>query len=73
MQITSTLSLYAPANRKRLFLIAIALTVVIAGIDYLTESYLSLGFLYLFPIMLVSGFLSRMQVVVVGVFFAILQ
>jgi two-component system sensor kinase FixL len=73
MRITSTLSLYAPANRKRLFLIAIALTVVIAGIDYLTESYLSLGFLYLFPIMLVSGFLSRMQVVVVGVFFAILQ
>src|ERR1039457_2400618 len=73
MRFTSTLSLYAPANRKRLFLIAISLTLVIAGIDYLTESYLSLGFLYLFPIMFVSGFLSGMQVVLVGVFFAILQ
>ena len=73
MRIKSTLSLYAPANRKRLLLIAISLTLVIANVDYLTESYLSLGFLYLFPIMLVSGFLSRVQIVLVGVFFAVLQ
>ena len=55
--------IYAPSNRRKNLLIAAALVVVIAVVDWRTPAYISLGFLYLFPIMLVAGFLNRWQIV----------
>ena len=40
--------------------------IAIAIIDWRVPSYISLGFLYLFPIMLVSGYLTRTQIAVVA-------
>ena len=59
MQLSAALSIYSPANRRRLLIVAGLMVVVIAAIDWWTEPYLSLGFLYLFPIMIAGGFLSR--------------
>src|SRR5260370_14496381 len=55
--------IYAPSNRRKNLLIAAVLVVVIAVVDWRTPAYISLGFLYLFPIMLVAGFLNRWQIV----------
>ncbi len=44
----------------------------IAFSDYLTRTYVSFGLLYLFPIMLASGFLSRRAIVVLALFCAAL-
>ena len=38
-----------------------------------TEPYLSLGFLYLFPIMIAGGFLSRTKIVTLAILCALLQ
>ncbi len=66
-------SLYSRKNRT-LFLIAAALLIVlVATIDWLTKPYISIGFLYLFPIMLVAGFLPRWQIVAIALVCAILQ
>ena len=66
-------SIYTRKNRT-LFLIAAALMIaLIATIDWLTKPYISIGFLYLFPIMLIAGFLPRWQIVLVAVFCAVLQ
>jgi two-component system, LuxR family, sensor kinase FixL len=67
------LSIYAPANRARLMVVASLLIVAIALVDWATKPYISLGFLYLFPIMILSGFLSRSQVLVVALVCAVLQ
>jgi PAS domain S-box-containing protein len=73
MNLAQAISIYSPANRRPLLIVAFLLAVGIAVLDWRTETFLSLGFLYLFPIMLVSGFLSRVQIVSVAVVFAILQ
>jgi two-component system, LuxR family, sensor kinase FixL len=66
-------SIYRPENRT-LFLIAAAfLIVVIATVDWLTKPYISIGFLYLFPIMLIAGVLRRWQIVAVALVCAVLQ
>lgn len=67
------LSIYAPRHRTTLLLIAGVLVVAIATVDFLTKPYISLGFLYLFPIMIVGGFLSRTQTVTVALMCAVLQ
>jgi PAS domain S-box-containing protein len=46
---------------------------IIALVDWWTKPYVSLGFLYLFPIMLVAGFLPRSAVAVLGAICAILS
>jgi hypothetical protein len=38
--------------------IAAVITLVIAAVDWWTKPYVSLGFLYLFPIMMAAAFLS---------------
>jgi hypothetical protein len=53
------LSIFVPANRRNLLVAAGALGAAIALLDWWEEPYLSLGFLYLFPIMIAGGFLSR--------------
>jgi len=46
---------------------------VIAVADWWTPAFVSLGFLYLFPIMLVAGFLPRWTIVLLGIGAAILS
>ena len=66
-------SIYAPANRTRMLAVAAALIVAIGVVDWWATHYISLGFLYLFPIIIVGGFLSRGQIVGVALVCAILQ
>jgi two-component system, LuxR family, sensor kinase FixL len=49
-----------------------ALLVAIAAIDWWTKPYFSLGFLYLFPIMLAAGFFPRWAIVLLGLACAVL-
>ncbi len=73
MNLSAALSIYAPANRRRLLILAALMVVVIAAIDWWTKPYLSLGFLYLFPIMIAGGYLTRVQIVGFAIFCACLQ
>ncbi|MGB8888667.1 MAG: PAS domain S-box protein [Candidatus Korobacteraceae bacterium] len=73
MRFPNALSVYAPENRTRLLSLATVLVAVIALVDWWTQPYISLGFLYLFPIMIAGGFLSRTQIVGVAIVCAFLQ
>src|SRR5258708_1928246 len=53
---------YAPKNRAKSLSVAAVLILSIAVVDWATKPYVSLGLLYLFPIMLAGGFLSRLQI-----------
>ncbi len=59
-------------NRTPVLLVSAAITLAIAIVDWWTMPYVSLGFLYLFPIMLVAGFLPRWSVAAIGVICAVL-
>ncbi len=67
------LVIYSESNRRKNLLIAAALILAIAIVDWRTKPYLSLGFLYLFPIMLVAGFLERWQIVAISLLCSGLQ
>ncbi len=67
------LSIYSAKSRAWLPLLAAALIAGIAFVDWRTTPYLSLGFLYLFPIMLLGGVLSRKAIVGVSLLCALLQ
>src|ERR1700716_2245769 len=67
------LSIFAPANRTILLVMAVLLIAAIAVADWMTKPYVSLGFLYLFPIIIVGGFLSRSQAIGVALVCAVLQ
>src|SRR6202162_6413391 len=67
------LSIYAPSNRARLIVVAGLLIAAIAVVDWATKPYISLGFLYLFPIMILGGFLSRTRILGVALVCAVLQ
>jgi PAS domain S-box-containing protein len=55
-------------------LVASGLSVLaIAALDWWTKPYFSMGFLYLFPIMLAAGFLPRWAIVALGVACALLS
>jgi two-component system, LuxR family, sensor kinase FixL len=73
MRFSAALSIYSPANRKKLLILVGLMVVVIAIIDWWIKSYISLGFLYLFPILIAGGFLSRTQIVSLAVLCAVLQ
>jgi PAS domain S-box-containing protein len=49
-----------------------AIVLIIAVVDWITKPYVSLGFLYLFPIMLAAGFLPRSALALLGLVCAIL-
>src|SRR6266403_1908754 len=66
-------SIYVPANRTKLLVIAGLLVTAIAVADWFITPYISLGFLYLFPIMVVGGYLSRQQIIGVSLLCAFLQ
>jgi PAS domain S-box-containing protein len=67
------LTIYNPANRSKLIVVAGVLISGIAVADWATKPYISLGFLYLFPIMILGGFLSRTQILGVALVCAFLQ
>jgi two-component system, LuxR family, sensor kinase FixL len=67
------LSIYAPANRVRMLVLAALLIAAIAVVDWWATHYISLGFLYLFPIIILGGFLSRTKIVGVSLLCAFLQ
>lgn len=66
-------SLYSPKNRLPFLIAGAVLIALIATVDWLTKPYISIGFLYLFPIMLIAGFLRRWQVVIIALACAVLQ
>jgi two-component system, LuxR family, sensor kinase FixL len=67
------LSIFVPENRLRLIVVAAVLIAGIAVIDWFTRPYLSLGFLYLFPIIILGGVLSRGQIVGLAFLCAVLS
>jgi len=67
------LTIYAPANRSRMLFVSGLLIVAIAAVDWAATRYISLGFLYLFPIIILGGFLTRAQIVVIALLCAGLQ
>ena len=67
------LSIYGAENRTKLLIVAASAIALIAAVDWRIAPYISLGFLYLFPIMIIGGFLSRAQIVAVGLLCAVLD
>src|SRR5580704_181179 len=59
-------------NRTPVLWVSGAITLGVALVDWWTRPYVSLGFLYLFPIMLAAGFLPRWAVATLGVACAVL-
>jgi PAS domain S-box-containing protein len=59
-------------NRTSVLLVSAAIIVIVALVDWWTKPYVSLGFLYLFPIMLASAFLPRWAIAVLAVGCAVL-
>jgi hypothetical protein len=53
-------------NRTRVLLLSVATASAIALVDWLTKPHVSLGFLYLFPIILAAGFLPRWVIGLLG-------
>jgi two-component system, LuxR family, sensor kinase FixL len=66
-------SIWDKQSRTLMLLISGAAILVTALVDWWTKPYVSLGFLYLFPVMLMAGFLPRWLVVVAGVGCALLS
>ena len=63
---------WEPQNRTRVFLLSAICMAVIAAADWRTMPFISLGFLYLFPIMLAAGFLPRWGIAILGFASAVL-
>jgi two-component system, LuxR family, sensor kinase FixL len=60
-------------NRAIVLLASGVIVLAIAVVDWWTKPYFSLGFLYLFPIMLAAGFLPRWAIVLLGLVCALLS
>ncbi len=67
------LAIYSRTSRKILLITAVVLTCLIALVDWYTRPFISIGFLYLFPIMLISGIFKRWQIVAASIICAVLQ
>ena len=60
-------------NRTPVLLVSGIVICITALVDWWTKPYFSLGFLYLFPIMLIAGFVPRWTVALLGVGCAVLS
>jgi two-component system, LuxR family, sensor kinase FixL len=60
-------------NRTRVLVASGAIILATALVDWKTQPYVSLGFLYLFPIMLSAGFLPRWILILLGAGCALLS
>jgi two-component system sensor kinase FixL len=65
--------IYSARTRRAFLATATLLVAVIAAVDWYTEPYVSIGFLYLFPIMLVAGYLRRWQTIALALLCSVLQ
>jgi two-component system, LuxR family, sensor kinase FixL len=65
--------IWEPRNRTAVLLTGAATILAIAAVDWWTKPYVSLGFLYLFPIMLAAGFLPRWAIILLGIACALLS
>ena len=65
--------IWEPRNRTVVLLASVSIVLGIAAVDWWTKPYVSLGFLYLFPIMLAAGFLPRWGIVLMGLGCALLS
>jgi PAS domain S-box-containing protein len=64
--------LWHERNRTSVLTISLAIILLNATVDWWTKPYVSLGFLYLFPIMFAAAFLPRWLVALLGVVCAVL-
>jgi DNA-binding CsgD family transcriptional regulator len=64
--------LWNERNRNKVLAISGVIILVIAIVDWRTKPYVSLGFLYLFPIMFAAAFLPRWLVALIGFVCALL-
>ena len=64
--------LWSEQSRTSVLTVSGAIILVVAAVDWWTKSYVSLGFLYLFPIMFAAAFLPRWLIGLVGVVCAVL-
>lgn len=60
-------------NRVTVLWISGTLMLIVAVADWWTPKFVSLGFLYLFPVMLAAGFLPRWAITLLGIVAAILS
>jgi PAS domain S-box-containing protein len=65
-------SLWEDRNRTPVLLASGTITAIIAVVDWWTKPYVSLGFLYLFPIILAAAFLPRWAIAVLATGCAVL-
>src|SRR5580704_15102188 len=65
--------LWNKRNRTAVSSVSAAFILVLAVVDWLTKPYFSIGFLYLFPIMLAAGFLPRWVIVLLSIGCAVLS
>jgi two-component system, LuxR family, sensor kinase FixL len=65
--------IWEPENRAAVLFTSLVFVIAIAVLDWWTKPYISLGFLYLFPIMLAAGFVPRWAVVFIGIACALLS
>lgn len=65
--------IWDPQNRTLILLASGAIVLVIAVVDWWTKPYFSLGFLYLFPIMMAAGHMPRWAIVLLGIGCALLS
>ena len=66
-EMISLQEIWEERRRVPVLVVSGAVVALIAVTDWWTRPYVSLGFLYLFPIMLAAGFLSRWVIVLLGV------
>ena len=59
-------------NRTGVLILSAAILALVAVVDWWTMPYVSLGFLYLFPIMLAAAFVPRWAIALLGVACAVL-
>jgi PAS domain S-box-containing protein len=64
--------LWREQSRTPVLTVSGAIILIVAAIDWWTKPYVSLGFLYLFPIMFAAAFLPRWLIGVLGVVCAVL-
>jgi len=64
--------LWHDQNRTRVLIASAIIVAVVATLDWRIDAYLSMGFLYLFPIILAAAFLPRWAIVLVSVGCAVL-
>ncbi len=65
--------IWEPRQRTVVLLISGGIVLAIGALDWWTKPYISLGFFYLFPIMLAAGFLPRWAIALMGIACALLS